>query len=53
MHVFQITVLSEYNNANIVQLWPHGYVLKVLNSLDSLKKHVGRWTTATIWRFRL
>jgi len=38
-----ITVDSNYDNPHIPELWPHGYVFKVLNSLDSLKKHVGKY----------
>ena len=37
-----ITVDSNYDNPHIAEVWPHGYVFKVLNSLDSLKKHVGK-----------
>jgi len=30
------------NNPHIKTLWSHGYVFKVLNSMDSQKKHVGQ-----------
>ena len=39
-----ITVGSDYSNPQIPELWPHGYVFKVLNSMDSHKKHVGKYT---------
>lgn len=38
---YLITVEEEHSNPHIKELWPHGYVLKVLNSMDSPKKHVG------------
>ena len=37
-----ISVDSNYDNPHIADLWPQGYVFKVLNSMDSFKKHVGR-----------
>jgi hydroxylysine kinase len=30
-----------HSNPHVTDVWPHGYVLKVLNSLDSRKTHVG------------
>ena len=39
-----ITVGSDYSNPQIPELWPHGYVFKVLNPMDSHKKHVGKYT---------
>ena len=38
---YWIRVEQEYNNPNITELWPHGYMLKILNSMDSQKTHVG------------
>ena len=38
---YLVTVSSDHCNRHIAQLWPHGYVFKVLNSMDSRKKHVG------------
>ena len=37
-----ISVDSNYDNPHIADLWPHGYVFKVMNSMDSFKKHVGK-----------
>ncbi len=40
---YYIKVADSVNNPHISQLWPHGYVLKVLNSMDSQRKHVGMY----------
>ena len=37
-----VEVQPEHSNRNIKQLWQHGYVLKILNSMDSKKHHVGK-----------
>jgi hypothetical protein len=40
---FLITVSDSWENKNIEQLWPHGYVFKILNSVDSMStNHVGK-----------
>ncbi|KAK2176613.1 hypothetical protein NP493_652g03063 [Ridgeia piscesae] len=35
-----ISVDNNYDNPHIADLWSHGYVFKVMNSMDSFKKHV-------------
>jgi hydroxylysine kinase len=32
---FHLTVTEDCNNRFIDEVWPHGYVLKIVNSLDS------------------
>ena len=39
---YRVQVSEEYNNPYITTLWHGGYILKVLNSLDSPKFHVGK-----------
>ena len=39
---YLVKVYDEHNNPYVSEIWPHGYVFKVLNSLDSPTKHVGR-----------
>ena len=38
---YHCTVATEHTNPYISELWPAGYILKVLNSMDSKKNHVG------------
>ncbi|XP_025114447.1 hydroxylysine kinase-like [Pomacea canaliculata] len=45
---FHITVDSDYDNKHLDQLCPHGYVLKVLNSLDSRKPELTKVKTDVI-----
>ena len=40
---YTITVEEDHTNPHIETLWPHGYTLKVLNSMDSPKSHVGMY----------
>lgn len=37
---YLVQVDAEHTNPHLETLWPHGYVLKVLNSMDSPKQHV-------------
>jgi len=42
---FHVRVASStHSNPHIEQISPHGYVLKVMNSIDSMKQHVGVYT---------
>jgi hydroxylysine kinase len=34
---FHLTVTEDCNNRFIGEVWPHGYVLKIVNTLDSKK----------------
>ena len=38
---YMVQLQQTWNNPHIKTLWPHGYVFKVLNSMDSQKKHIG------------
>ena len=38
---YMVKLEPEWRNPHIEALWPHGYMFKVLNSMDSQKKHVG------------
>ncbi len=40
---YHVMVADSVSNPYISQLWPHGYVLKVLNSLDSQRNHIGMY----------
>ena len=41
---FHVRVASRtHSNPHVEQISPHGYVLKVTNSIDSLKPHVGEY----------
>ena len=40
---YRIKVEEQHTNPHIHTLWPHGYTLKVLNSMDSQKSHVGMY----------
>ena len=39
---YKISVEDEWCNKHMEELWPHGYVFKILNAMDSPKKHVGQ-----------
>ena len=36
-----VEVADEHHNPYIDQMWSHGFVLKILNSRDSMGKHFG------------
>ena len=38
---YRVKVAAEHSNPHITELWHAGYTLKVLNSMDSKKNHVG------------
>ena len=38
---YRVKVASKHSNPHITELWHGGYTLKVLNSMDSKKNHVG------------
>lgn len=41
---FHVQVSPErHSNPHVDQIWPHGYVLKVMNSIDSHRPHVGEY----------
>ena len=53
---FLVTVSHRWSNDNIKELWPHGYVFKVLNYTDSMAtNHVGKYyspkTVALLYMF--
>ena len=39
---YMVQLEPEWRNPHIKELWPHGYMFKVLNSMDSQKKQVGQ-----------
>ena len=41
---YRVKVSPSYSNPHIPELWHAGYTLKVLNSMDSKKNHVGQCT---------
>ena len=45
---FHVRVAAGHCNRHVEQISPHGYLLKVMNSVDSLKPHVGKWTLGLI-----
>ena len=40
---YMVTVEQEHNNPYIEKVDPNGYILKILNSMDSPKIHVGKY----------
>ena len=39
---YRVKVSPSYSNPHVPELWQAGYTLKVLNSMDSKKNHVGQ-----------
>ncbi|CAH1796024.1 unnamed protein product [Owenia fusiformis] len=37
---YYVKVKEDHNNNNIEKIWPHGYTLKVTNSMESVKAHI-------------
>ena len=40
---YYVHVKPEHKNPHIKEICPDGYILKILNSMDSPKKHVGEF----------